>query len=138
MTWIVDKWWLLADIMRDNEQPRGGDLYRRFSKDELIATVAIYWFTRTQSSAMRIYNEAMRPASEVEAEVGGQVRLREGQRATVPTGFVKLQRGTPMPPRSWCERAFNVTRWTEFPEGGHFPAMEVPDLLLDDLRRFFA
>ena len=138
LAWIIDKWWILADIRRDDEQPRGGDLYRRFSKDELLATVAIYWFTRTQSSAMRIYHEATRPPAEVAAEVGGQVRLQEGQRSEVPTGFVKLKRGTPLPPRSWCERAFNVVSWTEFPEGGHFPAMEVPDLLLDELRRFFA
>ena len=137
LAWIVDKWWLLADIMREDEKPRGGDLYRRFSKDELLATVAIYWFTRTQSSAMRIYHEAMRPPAEIEAEVGGRVRLAEGQRAEVPAGFVKLKRGTPLPPRSWCERAFNIVHWTEFPEGGHFPAMEVPDLLLHDLRAFF-
>lgn len=138
LAWIVDKWWILADIMREDERPRGGDLYRRFTKDELLATVAIYWFTRTQSSAMRIYHEATRPSAEIEAEVGGQVRLREGERAQVPTGLIKLKRGTPLPPRSWCERAFNVVRWTEFPEGGHFPAMEVPDLLLDDIREFFA
>lgn len=138
LAWIVDKWWLLADIMREGEGPRGGDLYRRFTKDELLATVAIYWFTRTQSSAMRIYHEAMRPPADVEAEVGDRVRLQDGERSVVPAGFVKLQRGTPLPPRSWCERAFNVVHWTEFPEGGHFPAMEVPNLLLDDLRRFFA
>ncbi len=146
MAWIVDKWWLLADILREGEglrsaagkMPRGGDLYRRFTKDQLLATVAIYWFTRTQSSAMRIYHEAMRPPAEVEAEVGARVRLRDGERSAVPTGFVKLTRGTPLPPRSWCERACNVVHWAEFPEGGHFPAMEVPDLLLADLRRFFA
>ena len=138
LAWIVDKWWLLADIMPDDERPRGGDLYRRFTRDELLATVAIYWFTRTQSSAMRIYYEAFRPPDEIEAEVGGQVRLREGERVGIPTGFVKLKRGTPLFPRSWCERAFDVVHWTEFPEGGHFPAMEVPELLLDDLRLFFS
>ena len=110
LAWIVDKWWILADVMREEEKPpnskRGGDLYRRFTKDELLATVALYWFTRTQSSAMRIYHEAMRPPEEVEAEVGGRVRLAEGERAEVPAGFVKLKRGTPLPPRSWCERAF--------------------------------
>ena len=137
LAWIVDKWWLLADIMRENERPRGGDLYRRFTRDELLATVAIYWFTRTQSSAMRIYYEAFRPPDEIEAEVGGQVRLRAGERVAIPTGFVKLKRGTPLFPRSWCERAFDVVHWTEFAEGGHFPAMEVPELLLDDLRLFF-
>ena len=138
LAWLVDKWWILADIMREDEKPRGGDLYRRFTRDELLATVAIYWFTRTQSSAMRIYHEATRPPAQVEAEIGGQIRLREGERTQVPAGFIKLKRGTPLPPRSWCERAFNVVHWTEFPEGGHFPAMEVPELLLDDLRSFFA
>ncbi len=138
MAWIVDMWWRLSDIVRQGERAVDGDLYRRFTRDELLATVAIYWFTRTQSSAMRIYREAMRPAADVEAEVGGRVRLGEGERVDVPTAFVKLRRGTPLPPRSWCERAWNVTRWTEFPEGGHFPAMETPDLLLDDLRAFFS
>ncbi len=132
LAWIVDMWWRLSDI-----EGRDGGLYSRFSKDELLATVTIYWFTRTQSSAMRIYHEAMRPASAVEAEVGGRVRLAEGERASVPAGFVKLRRGTPLPPRTWVERCFKVVRWTEFPEGGHFPAMEVPELLLEDLRTFF-
>ena len=136
--WIVDKWWMLSDCMRAEEAPRGGDVYRRFTRDELLATVSIYWFTQTINSSMRIYHEVMRPAAAIEAEVGGQVALREGQRTTVPAGFGKLVRGTPHPPRSWCERAFNVTHWTEFPEGGHFPAMEIPELLLADLRTFFA
>ena len=138
LAWIVDKWWMLADVMRESEAPRGGDLYRRFTRDELLATVSIYWFTRTQSSAMRIYHEAMRSPESVAADVGGQVVLRAGERVSVPTGFAKLARGTPLPPRSWCERAFDVAHWTDFPEGGHFPAMEVPQLLLDDLRRFVA
>ena len=136
MAWIVDKWWMLADVMRPEEAPRGGDLLRRFTKDELLATVAIYWHTQTQSSAMRLYYEAMRPAAQVAAEVGGSVQLEEGARVEVPTGFTKLQRGTPLPPRSWCERAFNLTSWTEFPEGGHFPALEVPTRLLKELRTF--
>lgn len=135
--WIVDKWWMLSDCMRPEEAPRGGDLLRRFTMDELLATVSIYWFTQTINSSMRLYQEALRPAAAVEAEVGGRVRLREGERVAAPTAFARLVRGTPLPPRSWCERAFEVVRWTEFPEGGHFPAMEVPDLLSADLRGFF-
>lgn len=135
--WIVDKWWMLSDCMRPEEGPRGGDLLRRFTLDELLATVSIYWFTETINSSMRLYREALRPASEVEAEVGGRVRLGEGERVGAPTAFARLVRGTPLPPRSWCERAFEVARWTEFAEGGHFPAMEVPELLVADLRGFF-
>jgi pimeloyl-ACP methyl ester carboxylesterase len=42
-----------------------------------------------------------------------------------------------MPPRSWAERAFNVVHWTELPKGGHFAAMEQPELLAEDIREFF-
>ena len=136
--WIVDKWWMLSDCMRPEEAPRGGDIYRRFTRDQLLATVSIYWFTQTINSSMRIYREAMRDAAAVESEVGGQVRLREGERINVPVGFAHVRRGTPLPPRSYCERAFRIEHWTEFPEGGHFPSMEVPELLIDDLRQFFA
>jgi pimeloyl-ACP methyl ester carboxylesterase len=41
------------------------------------------------------------------------------------------------PPREWAARFFNVQRWTEMPRGGHFAAMEEPELLVDDIRRFF-
>ena len=136
--WIVDKWWMLSDCMRPDEAPRGGDLLRRFTMDELLATVAIYWFTETINSSIRIYHESTRPPADIEAELGGQVVLRDAQRVEVPTGFARLVRGTPLPPRSWCERAFNVVHWTPFPAGGHFPAMEEPDLLVADLRSFFA
>ena len=137
LAWIVDMWWRLSDIKQGDWLPATSDLYRRFSMDELVATAAIYWFTRTQSSAMRLYHEAARPAADVEAEVGGRVRLAQGERAEVPAGFAKLRRGTPLPPRSWVERAFRVVHWSEFPAGGHFPAMEEPELLIAELREFF-
>ena len=38
------------------------------------------------------------------------------------------------PPRSWCDRAYNITRWTDMPTGGHFAAMEEPDLFVEDVR----
>ena len=142
--WIVDKWWMLSDCLPEGEKRRPvaerrrvGDALKRFTMDDLLTTASIYWFTETINSSMRIYHEAMRPPAEVEAEAGGRVRLREGERIEVPTAFAKPVRGTPLPPRSYCARAFNIQRWTEFPEGGHFPAVEVPDLLLRDLRSAF-
>ena len=142
--WIADKWWMLSDCLPEEEKRRPvverrrvGDALKRFTMDELLTTLSIYWFTETINSSMRIYHEATRPPGEVEAEVGGRVRLREGERIEVPTGFAKPVRGTPLPPRSYCARAFNIQHWTEFPEGGHFPAMEVPELLLRDLRVLF-
>ena len=41
------------------------------------------------------------------------------------------------PPREWAERSYNVRRWTEMPRGGHFAALEEPQLLAEDIRAFF-
>ena len=43
----------------------------------------------------------------------------------------------PQLPREWVEKSFNVTRWTVMPSGGHFVALEEPDLLVEDVRGFF-
>ena len=40
------------------------------------------------------------------------------------------------PPRSYVERIFNIKRWTSFSKGGHFAALEQPDLLINDIREF--
>jgi pimeloyl-ACP methyl ester carboxylesterase len=64
--------------------------------------------------------------------------MGEAQRAleilVIPARF---ERATPMPPRSWVERAHDVARWTKMPRGGHFAAMEQPELLAQDIRAFF-
>ena len=55
----------------------------------------------------------------------------------VPAGFAMFPRDISQPPREWAERFFNVQRWTEMPRGGHFAAMEEPELLVEDIRAFF-
>jgi len=54
----------------------------------------------------------------------------------VATGFASLPRDISPPPREWAERFFNIQHWTEMPRGGHWAAMEEPELLADDLRAF--
>jgi pimeloyl-ACP methyl ester carboxylesterase len=54
----------------------------------------------------------------------------------VPTGFAL--KDLPNPPRDWAQRFFNIQRWTEMPRGGHFAAMEEPELFAEDIRVFFA
>ena len=69
------------------------------------------------------------------AESGG-VRLPEGARCETPTAVANFP-GEALyktPPRTWVERAYNVIHWTDMPRGGHFAAMEEPDLFVDDLR----
>jgi pimeloyl-ACP methyl ester carboxylesterase len=55
----------------------------------------------------------------------------------VPTAFAMFPKEISHPPREWAARFFNVQRWTEMPRGGHFAALEEPELLVNDIRRFF-
>ena len=55
----------------------------------------------------------------------------------VPAAFAMFPKDISHPPREWAARFFNVQRWTEMPRGGHFAALEEPELLVDDIRRFF-
>ena len=89
---------------------------------------------------MRIYHEVDASGSRrSKPKSADRFALREGQRADRPGRLWQAgARHAACRPVRWCERAFNVAHWTEFPEGGHFPAMEVPELLLDELRAFFA
>jgi len=55
----------------------------------------------------------------------------------VPAGFALFPKDISQPPREWAERFFNVQRWTAMPRGGHFAAMEEPELLAEDMRIWF-
>lgn len=94
--------------------------------DDLILTqVCLYWFTNSISTSFRPYYEFRRfPPT------GGRVR--------VPTAVAVFPHDLVQPPRSWAERGYNVVRFTRMPRGGHFAALEVPDLLAADLRSFAA
>jgi pimeloyl-ACP methyl ester carboxylesterase len=60
-----------------------------------------------------------------------------GERVRVPCGVARFPLEDPMPPREWAARAYDVVRWTEMPRGGHFAALEEPELLARDVREFF-
>ena len=55
----------------------------------------------------------------------------------VPVGIARFKYEEPFPPRKFIERGFNITHWSDFPAGGHFPAVEQPQLLSEDIYRFF-
>jgi microsomal epoxide hydrolase len=108
----------------------GGDPEGRIPQGYLPALLTIYWATETAASSARIYHEYREHAEP----------LREEDRNDVPTGFAIFGHEyvpMPQPPRDLAERHFNVTHWTEHPRGGHFPALEEPELLARDLRDFF-
>jgi pimeloyl-ACP methyl ester carboxylesterase len=60
-----------------------------------------------------------------------------GEKVSVPTAVAVFPADIPMPPRSWVERGFNVVRWTTMARGGHFPAMEEPELLVENICKSF-
>lgn len=90
--------------------------------DHLLTDVSIYWFTNTSASSANLYYEN-RHASPLPAKSG------------VPTGVAVFPTDPAM--RHILEREHRITHWTEYSRGGHFPALEAPDLLVDDLRTFF-
>ncbi|WP_433272021.1 epoxide hydrolase family protein [Actinosynnema sp. CS-041913] len=90
--------------------------------DKLLATVSLYWLTGTAGSALRITRET----------AGGPTPC------PVPVGVAVFARDIILPVRGVVEGLYDVRRWTEFDRGGHFPALETPDLLVDDVRAFFA
>ena len=116
--WIVGKFRAWSDC--------GGDLEQRFTEDELLTTIMIYWSTETIGSSFRIYYETRRAAPECFVE-----------RVDVPTGVAIFPKDIVPAPREFGERFFDVHRWTEMPRGGHFAALEEPELLVEDVRAFF-
>ena len=117
--WIVEKFRSWSDC--------DGDLESAIDRDDVLTNVAIYWLTATANSSFRIYLEAMR---------AGQFQPI-GDRIEVPTGCAVFPKETVKSPRAWAEQAWDLRHWTEMPKGGHFPALEVPELLVSDVRLFF-
>jgi pimeloyl-ACP methyl ester carboxylesterase len=119
LAWIVEKFRTWSDC--------DGDPERAFTRDQLITNVMIYWVTGTIASSARLYWEHQHTD-----------RADAGQPFVgVPTGVARYPEEILRFPRSWVERRYNVTYWAEMPRGGHFAAMEQPELFTDDVRTFF-
>ena len=120
-SWIVEKFQAWSDC--------GGDPLKRFSMDTLLDNIMIYWLTGTAGTSTWLY----RGAAEQKPRT-----LPEGAKVETPTGFAAFPADiAPAPPREWIERAFNLRRHTIMPSGGHFAALEEPELLVEDIRAFF-
>jgi pimeloyl-ACP methyl ester carboxylesterase len=105
----------------------GGDALDTFSPDRLLDNITLYWVTRTATSSTRLYWEMRR---------AGRDALPQS-RVEVPTGIANYPAELTRMPRAWVEHRYNVTHWVDQPRGGHFAAMQVPDLFVEDLRAFF-
>ena len=117
--WIVEKFRTWSDC--------GGDVERRFSKDELLTNVMLYWVTGAINSSFWPYYDRYHSAWPIP----------DGARVEPPMGYAAFPCEIVRPPRAWAERMFNVRRWTPMPAGGHFAALEEPQALAGDVRAFF-
>ena len=124
--WIIEKWRRWSDC--------GGDVERRFTRDELLSNVMIYWTTQTINTSFAPYYEVAHAGALTWIKEKAKEWLRASQ---VPAGFAMFPKDLSHPPREWAQRFFNVQRWSEMPEGGHFAALETPELLVNEIREFF-
>jgi epoxide hydrolase len=116
LAWIVEKFkeWTDPDAARPEDA---------VERDLILTDVSVYWLTGTAGSAARIYYE--------DARTWGH----KPPRSSVPTGVAVFPNDITI--RPLADRDHNVVHWTEFNRGGHFAALEAPDLLVDDVRTFF-
>jgi pimeloyl-ACP methyl ester carboxylesterase len=124
--WIVEKFRAWSDCH--------GDVESRFTKDELLTHIMIYWVTESIGSSFLTYYDY--------ANASALIWMKEGVKkwmgsSKVPAAFALFPKDISRPPREWAERFFNVQRWTEMPRGGHFAAMEEPEMLVEDIRTWF-
>lgn len=118
--WILEKFHGWSDLTQ-----RG--LFEVYTRDQLLTNVMIYLVNDAIATSVWYYNALF--------QEGGN-GLPEGERCETPTAFADYpgEEYVVAPPRSWAERAYNITRWTKMPRGGHFAAMEAPEVYVDDVR----
>lgn len=118
--WIIEKFHSWSDC--------NGNIENCFTKDELLINLTIYWTTQTINSAIGIYYQTMQSMQ--------QPSQTTANRIDVPTAIALFPKDLVNPPREYAERIFKIKQWTEMPKGGHFTAMEQPELLAEDIRKF--
>jgi epoxide hydrolase len=118
LAWIVEKF---------KEWTDSHDRLKAIDVDHLRTNVMLYWLTRTAGSSARLYFEyAHAPYADSPPEP-----------STAPTALAAFPADNFVPVRHVAERTNRIVRWTEYDRGGHFAALEQPDLLTSDIRAFF-
>lgn len=126
--WILEKFGKWADL----PTTAGGDpdIWSKFSEEELLTNIMLYVATASFVTATWIYYGC---------RIEKSLTLPLGARIQVPTGVAAFPDPVFLPsPRSLVEKTYNVVHWTDMPRGGHFAALEEPELMLADLRTFIA
>ena len=119
MAWLAEKFQDLTD--------NDGDFLHSVDRDTFLTNVTLYWVTGTVSSSMRIYREH---------------RLSDSDESPppmkTPVAYAVFPKEVVVAPERWIDLTYNVVQRTEMPKGGHFATLEQPDLMVQDIRQFFA
>lgn len=119
--WIAEKFWKWSDC--------SGVIENAVSRDDLLANIALYWFSGAIGSSFWPYY----------ARMHGPWPIPEGKTVDVPTGYAEFPKEILRPPRSLAARTYtDIRRWTAMPRGGHFAALEQPELLAREIHEFFS
>lgn len=116
--WLIEKFHGWSDC--------NGNIESVFTKDELLSNISLYWFTETIHSSIRLYNETIK----------APLHFTANDFINIPVGIAHFHKEEPFPPRRFIERGYNIQHWTDISKGGHFAAMEQPELLAEDIITF--
>ncbi len=120
--WIIEKMYSWSDLKSNN-------IESVYTKDTLLANIMVYIVTKTFNTASWIYYGRR--------EEGGRFFPNDFKKIDIPTAAAIFPAEmSEWPPRSYVDRIFNIIQWTEMPRGGHFAAMEQPELLVKDIVKF--
>ena len=122
LAWILEKYWRWTD--------HGGNLWEEISGDDVLTTAMLYWLTGSVLSSFRLYYETREMI--LHGSTTGPL--------TVPTGYSRFPKEPWNPPKSLVHPDWkvNLIHYNEMPKGGHFPALEEPDLWANEVASFFA
>ncbi len=128
LAWIVEKFAEWTDPIHKLPE-------EAVDRDQLLTNVSLYWFTGSGASTAHAVYEGMQAWKAIVAhqDSAGSGRCRRSPAA--PTGVAVF--GAESAIKSFADPAGKIEHWKEYERGGHFAAMEVPDLLAGDLRTFF-
>ena len=118
LAWLTERFQDLTD--------NDGDFLHTVDRDTFLTDVTLYWVTGTVGSSMRIYREN-RLSDKDEAP----------SKINTPVAYAVFPKEVVAAPERWIDQYYNVVQRTEMPRGGHFAALEQPDLMVQDLRLFF-
>ncbi len=120
--WILEKFFSWSDI-------KNNKIEKIYSKDILLTNIMIYLVSNTFNTASWIYFGRR--------EEGGRLFPKNFKKIKVPTAVAEFPKEmSTWPPKSYVKRIFNLKHWTRMPRGGHFAALEQPNLLVNDIRKF--